>query len=210
MKLDDLKSRYSVKKFDPTLKVEDEKLEVIMSAFHLCPSSINLQAWKLFVVKNQDVKEQLSVAGQDTNSDRIKECSHFLVLTRKSVGLKHFERVIDNTDMLKILIEKKNLTQKKLSWFFWFYSKFMGGKHWVTYQVYIALGFLMATCASLGVGALPMEGIRRGKIDSILGIGGEYKTVVALAIGYPHKDDENNPSKLKKSRFPFSEVVEVI
>ena len=210
MNINQLKKRYSVKKFDSNRKVEPEKIELLKQAFHLCPSSLNLQGWKLFVVGDEDVKRKLAAAGRDTNGKRIEECSHLLVLARKRINFKHFERVIDNTEMLQIMIKKRGLSRAKLAIFFWFYSLTKGRNNWATNQVYIALGFLLATCASLEVGSLPMEGIVKTKMDKILGIGSEYKTVVALAVGYSHADDSTNPSLLKKSRFPMSEIVEEI
>ncbi len=210
MTLDQLRQRYSVKKFDTTRKIDSEKIEIIKNAFHLSPSSINLQGWKLFVVEDETTKKKLAEAGRDTNGKRIEECSHLLVFAEKRVSKKHINRVVDTTDMFQMLIERRGLTAVKLSGFFWLMSKFWGGKSWVRNQLYLTFGFVMATCATLGVGSLPMEGIKKGKMNKILGIGSEYSTVLVLALGHPHEDDATNPSRLKKSRFPMSEVVEVI
>jgi len=210
MKLEQIKKRYSVKKFDPQRRVEDEKIEIIKQAFYNSPSSINIQAWKLFVVSDKKIKLQLAEAGKDTNHNRIKECSHLLIFTRKKVDFKHVKKVVESTEIFQILIKKRGLTSRKLTWAFWFIAKVLGGKNWLNYQIYLALGFIMATCAALDVGSLPMEGIKRSMMDKVLGIGSEHKTVVALAIGYPHEDDKENPSLIKKSRLPYEDMVQEI
>ncbi|MGL1901022.1 MAG: nitroreductase family protein [Fibrobacterales bacterium] len=210
MTLDQLQSRYSVKKFDTDKKVNEVDLEIIKKSFHLAPSSINLQAWKLFVVDNPEMKQELAAAGRDTNGKRIEECSHLLVFAQKKASFAHIKRVVAVTEMFQIMMERRGISPSKLAGFFWLMSKALGGKSWVRNQLYLAFGYVMATCATLGVGSLPMEGIRKGQMNKVLGIGTEYKATVVLAIGYPHADDETNPSRLKKSRFPFEEVVEHI
>lgn len=210
MKIEQLKKRYSVKRFDDTKVVSDEEINILKNAMHLCPSSVNIQPWKLFIIKDKGLKEKLSAAGQDTNGKRIIECSHLFVLARRRVDYKHIKRVVGTTEMLKLTIKRMGLSEAKFSLFLWFYSKFNGGRVWAEHQVYIALGFLLAACASLEVGALPMEGIRKRKMDKVLNLSREYKTVVAIAVGYPHQSDATNPSFLNKSRLPIDEIVQEI
>lgn len=210
MDVEKLKRRYSVKKFDPEKKVDSHTLDAIVSAFYLSPSSLNIQPWKLLVVSDPNLKARLAEAGMDSNKHRIAECSHFLVLMRRSLSIKHIKNVIDTTKMLQLAIEKKGLSRFKFIVFIWLYSKLRGAKRWTSQQLYIALGFLLAACSELEVGALPMEGIRGRKIDQILGLGSEFKTEVAVAIGYPHADDLNNPSRVGKSRLPKDQIVQFI
>ena len=210
MELKHLKERYSVKKFDPQKKLTDEQVQLLSEAFHLCPSSINMQPWRLIVVENDQRKLLLAEAGKDTNSERIKECSHLLVLVRRKVTMAHCKRVVENTPIFQKIIERMKLTTGKLAAYFWYYSKKNGGRHWTANQVYLALGFLLATCASSGIGALPMEGIKHRKMDKLLNLPAGERTVVTLAVGFPHQDDAQNPSRLKKARFPMDDVVTVV
>lgn len=211
MNLQQLRSRYTVKRYDPDKKISQEKIDMLVNAFHLCPSSVNLQGWKLFVVGDQEVKEKLSPAGMQGNDQRIKDCSHLLVLARKkSINRAHFMRVIESTKIFQVLLEKRGMSSSKFSWLLLFVSKLSGGKKWVEKQLYIALGFLMAQCADLEVGSTAMEGVKMGYIDKVLGIGDEFCTVVTLAIGEPAESDFENPSKLDKSRFPKEEVTQII
>ena len=208
MDLKKLRLRYSVKKFDPTKKVSNEILENIIDCFHLCPSSLNAQPWKLVVVSDPKLKEKLAEAGMDANKKRILECSHLLILMTRRLDMSHIHQVIDSTKMLQIMMKKKGISRFKFSLFMWAYSRLKGLNRWASNQLYIALGFLLAACSELEVGALPMEGIRKGKLDRILGLGSEFRTQVAVAIGYPHADDLDNPSRIEKSRLPRDQVVQ--
>ena len=202
--------RFSVKKFDPEKKVSSEQIADLIECFRLSPSSLNLQAWKLFVIEDEKIKERLAESGRDDNQKRIKECSHYFVLTRKKLSLRHFQKVIESTEMLQLMMKKKNLSLGKMKAFYSIYAMLKGKRSWSTNQVYIALGVLMSACAQMGIGSLPMEGIKPRKMDKILDLPPEYRTVVGLAVGYPHEREKTNPSFLKKSRFPTDEISQII
>ena len=210
MNLEKLKHRYSVKKFDPDRKVDSNTLDVIVNSFYLSPSSLNIQPWKLVVVSDPGMKSKLAEAGMDANKFRIEECSHLLILVRRKISMGHIHRIIDSTKMLQIMMKKKGVSRFKLSLFVWFYARLRGSAKWASNQLYIALGFILSACSELEVGALPMEGIRNRKIDRILNLGSEYRSQVAVAIGYPHSDDLNNPSRITKSRLPQDHIVQYI
>jgi nitroreductase len=124
--------------------------------------------------------------------------------------MAHINSVIETTPIFGKMIKKMNLTKSKLATFFWFNAKIWGGKSWVTHQLYLAIGFILAACAQNKIGALPMEGIFTKKIDKILKEPSHFKTVAAIAVGYPHIDDINNPSKLQKARLPKELVTKLI
>lgn len=210
MDLNKLRHRYSVKKFDATKKVDTKTLDIIVNSFYLSPSSLNSQPWKLVVVSDPKVKAKLAEAGMDANKKRIEECSHLLVLMSRDISMSHVHQVIDSTKMLQIMMKKKGVSRFKMSLFIWFYARLRGMSKWASNQLYIALGFLLAACSELEVGALPMEGIHKRKIDQILKLGSEYRSQVAVAIGYPHADDLDNPSRLEKSRLPREQVVQFV
>ena len=198
--------RFSVKKFDPNKKLSGEQINELIECFRLSPSSLNVQPWKLIVVGDKETKSELAKAGRDDNEKRIEDCSHFFILARKKLSLKHFQKVIESTEMLQLMMKKKKVSLNQMKAFFYSYSLLMGRKNWSINQLYIALGVLMASCAQMKIGSLPMEGIRCRQIDRILGLPSEYKTVVGLAVGFPHEREATNPSFLKKSRFSKEDV----
>ena len=80
---------------------------------------------------------------------------------------------------------------------------------WAARQAYIALGSLMTCAALLNVDACPMEGLVPAEYDKILGLeGGDYKTVVACALGYRAASD--NYASLAKVRYETADLVRVV
>lgn len=59
--LDTIKGRRSIRKFQSG-PVDDEAIEVILSAGQWAPSFLNLQPWKFIVIKDEALKKKLSEA----------------------------------------------------------------------------------------------------------------------------------------------------
>ena len=53
--LDTLNWRYATKKMDPSKKVPQEKLDRILEAIRLAPTSSGLQPYEVFVVSNKEL-----------------------------------------------------------------------------------------------------------------------------------------------------------
>ena len=77
---------------------------------------------------------------------------------------------------------------------------------WINNQVYIALGFFLSACASMGIDSTPMEGIINTEYDKLLNEP-QYTTLFAVAIGYRDPEDSNQLHLRPKSRLPLEEVV---
>ncbi len=59
--MDIIESRKSIRSYKPQ-EVEDEKLDYILQAFRKAPSAKNIQPWKLVVVKNKKIINDLTIA----------------------------------------------------------------------------------------------------------------------------------------------------
>ena len=74
--LDDLKWRYATKKMNGQTVPED-KLNYILEAARLAPSSSGLQPYQIFVITNKNLLGQIRVFSNDQS--QITDCSHLLV-----------------------------------------------------------------------------------------------------------------------------------
>ena len=63
-------SRYATKKFDGR-KIPEEKINDLIEMIRFAPSALNLQPWKIRVVTDQEIKEQLKPAA--FNQEQITE-----------------------------------------------------------------------------------------------------------------------------------------
>ncbi|MEE3225123.1 MAG: nitroreductase family protein, partial [Bacteroidota bacterium] len=74
--LDDLKWRYAAKSMNGA-EVPQEKLDYILEAARLAPSSSGLQPYKVFVITNKELLEKIKNVAW--NQSQVTDCSHLLV-----------------------------------------------------------------------------------------------------------------------------------
>lgn len=68
--------RYAVKKFNGKV-VPEEKINELIELVRYAPSALNLQPWKIRIVTDQKLKNELRPAAFD--QEQITTCSHLLV-----------------------------------------------------------------------------------------------------------------------------------
>ncbi|MEL6810978.1 MAG: NAD(P)H-dependent oxidoreductase [Bacteroidota bacterium] len=200
-----LQWRYATKKFDPSKKLSDEKLNILKEAFNLTATSYGLQPLKMLVISNAKIKEQLVPISMD--QEQVRDASHVLVLCIESKITstyikQHFTRV-----------EKIRSTPREiLDPFETFLLESFEGKDadeislWMKKQAYLALGNLLTVCALEDIDACPMEGFQPDKYDELLQLNGRgLQSVLVLPVGYRHEEDFF--SDLKKVRRGVDEVV---
>jgi nitroreductase/dihydropteridine reductase len=75
--IDKMNWRYATKKFDAAQTVPLEKIERILEAVRLAPTSSGLQPFELLVVTNPALRVQIKAIGYD--QQQITDCSRLLV-----------------------------------------------------------------------------------------------------------------------------------
>ncbi len=200
-----LQWRYATKKFDPTRKVPEATWKAIEQAAIFAPSSYGLQAWKFVVVTDPAMKQKASEAAY--NQPQPKDCSHLVVFaSRKGVGAADVEKYMAR------IAQVRSVPRDSLSGFAEMISGTIKGigpdaaDVWCSRQAYIALGFLLLTCASLGVDACPMEGFDKPSYDKLFGLDRlGYTSLAMAAVGYRAASDE--AATKAKVRFEPKDVV---
>ena len=74
---DHMNWRYATKKMDPAKAVPAEKVEAIIEAVRMAPTSSGTQPFELFVITNPDVRTKIREAASDQSP--ITDGSHLLV-----------------------------------------------------------------------------------------------------------------------------------
>lgn len=193
-----MQQRYTTKKYDATMKIEQQKIEELKEILQLSPSSINSQPWKFTFVSDLEVKAKLSKVSW-VNTEKVMDCDTVIVFSRVN-DLSIFEAQIE-----------RELPEGAVNYYKEFIKPMPEAeiKSWFDRQVYLSLGVLLSACAEMGIDATPMEGIEPENYDKILG-NKEHATIVAVAIGYRDPEDFNQPSKKPKSRRALNDVVEIV
>lgn len=206
--IDSLNWRYATKKFDKNKQVSAENIQLLKEAVRLTASSYGLQPYKVLEIKNPEIREQLKTAsfGQPQVTDA---STLFVFCANDDLTDAHIDAYLE----LSAKTQQIDVAGLKG------YGDFMKGvfgsrttaqKHeWSARQVYIALGNLLTTAASMQIDVSPMEGFDPKQYDEILGMKGSgYSTVVIAAIGYRSSDDEAQYKT--KVRKPVDELFETV
>lgn len=203
--LDRLRWRYATKKMNPTLKVSKEKVERILEAARLAPTSSGLQPFEVFMVNEPQTREKIKPIAW--NQGQITESSHLLV----------FAAWDDYTvERINLMFDLTNTVR--------------GTKHegWESYraqllgsypqrgaevnfahaarQVYIALGTALIAAAHEEVDSTPIEGFDPVALDEILDLRARgLRSVAILALGYREADQDwlVNLKKVRRARDQF-------
>ena len=198
---DQLNWRYATKKMDPTRTVAQEKIESIIEAIRMSPTSSGTQPFELFVVTNKNIREEICKAA--SNQTPITDGSHLLVFAAWD---NYTEARIDEVADLNVKL------RGDLPLIGQYYgnlkSNYIPRDAEINYahaarQAYIALGIAMVAAAEQEVDCTPMEGFSPAMVDEILGLKERgLRSVVLLPLGY--RDEEGdwllNMAKVRKSR----------
>lgn len=206
--IENLKWRYATKKYDPTKKISAEDLEKIKEAVQLSASSYGLQLFKVLIIEDKKIREQLKPVswGQPQTTD----ASHLLVFC-------NYNDVKDNhiDEFINLKSQIQNIDPSQLNG----YGEFVKGKmkeistveksNWTSKQTYIALSNVLNACAELKIDSTPMEGFEPDKYNEILGLKEKgLEASVVVAIGYRSEEDTTqNTKKVRKSLDMLFEVI---
>ncbi len=186
--ISDLQWRYATKKMNGT-KVTQEKIDAILDAIQLSPSSFGLQPYTVLVIEDAATKAKLLPATY--NQSQITDCSHLLVfaswttITPANVETFIAEVATKRGMPLEALNDYKNYILSSES-----HLSEEQKAIWNSKQVYIALGIALAAAAEARVDATPMEGFNPAQYNEILGLTeqGLHASVV-LPLGYRDEQD---------------------
>lgn len=198
--LENLNWRYATKKFDASKKISAADLNTLKEAVRLSASSYGLQPYKVVIVENPEIREQLKAAAY--GQTQITDASQLFIFANDlNTGAETVDAYI------KDISETRGVPVEALAGF----SDMMKGtianlspeakNIWTAKQTYIALGTLLSAASELKIDATPMEGFNAAAFNEILGFDklGLNASVIAT-VGYRHdEDDAQHYKKVRKS-----------
>ena len=204
--LQHLQWRYAAKKMDPSKVVPADKVERILEAARLAPSSSGLQPYEVIVITNPEVRAQLRLAAN--NQAQVTDGSHLLVFA----AWDHYtpERIHRFFDLT---IEMRGGTNE--GWESYRQSllaKLPAREPRINFehaarQAYIAFTASLIAAACEEVDCTPMEGFDPAEVDRILKLSEKgLKSVAIMPLGY-RLSGEDWLEKLAKVRRPREEFV---
>lgn len=196
----DLEWRYACKKMNGT-PVPEEKVNAILRATQLAPTSMGLQPFTVLVITDPELRKKIQPIAY--NQAQVVDGSHLLVFCAWSnISPAQVEEYISLTattrnmpaenlaDFKKILLDMAaNKTPEQ-------------NYEWAARQAYIAFGTAIAAAAVEKVDTTPMEGFNPTALDELLELPQKgLRSVLMLPLGY--RDEANDwLAKMAKVRRP--------
>ena len=197
--------RYAAKKLDPTQTVPQDKVDRIVEAARLAPTSSGLQPFEVLVVTNPLLREEIK--HKSFGQNQITDGSHLLVFA-----------AWDNytAERINMMFDLTNSERGGTNEGWENYRKHLLGSYTArdpesnfehaARQVYIALGAALIAAAFEGVDSTPMEGFEPAAVDEILNLKARgLRSVAIVPLGY--RADGDWLMNLKKVRRPREQFV---
>ena len=197
--LEKLNWRYATKKMDPSKKVSKDKLDRILEAIRLAPTSSGLQPFEVFVVNNRELLERIKPIA--FNQGQVAECSNLLVFAAwDDYTPERINLMFDLTNKERGFTSEgwENYRQMLLT----NYpprGPAVNFEH-AAKQAYIGMTAGLVAAAFEEVDSTPMEGFDPKALDELLGLSAKgLKSCVIVSLGY--RDAGNDwLASLKKVR----------
>jgi nitroreductase len=175
--------RYATKKMDPTKPVPQEKVDAIVEAVRMTPTSSGTQPFELLVVTNPDVRSEIRKVAMDQSP--ITDGSHLLVFAAwDNYTEERIDAVTQQMTEARGEIPMLNAYYDNLKAMYLPRDAEVNYAH-AARQAYIALGFALIAAAEQEVDSTPMEGFDPAEVDKILGLKERgLRSVVLLPLGY--------------------------
>jgi len=198
--------RYATKSFDASQKLDEAKLNHILEAIRLAPTSSGLQPFEVFVVKNPDLRAKIREVAW--GQPQVTDASHLLVFAAwDNITPERIDAAFDYTNEVRGFVnEGWEAYRKQLHGIIAARTE-QANFDAAARQAYIGLGIALVAAAEQGVDSTPMEGFDPAAVDQILSLKErKLRSVVILPLGY-RQPDTDWLVNLKKVRRPREQFI---
>ena len=207
--LNKLQWRYAAKKMNPSKAVPQEKVERILEAARLAPTSSGLQPFEIIVVTDPAVRAKIQPIAW--NQAQITDGSHLLVFAAwDNYTADRINMMFDLTNEQRGFKNEgwENYRNMLLSTYPQRGAE-VNHQH-AARQAYIGMSASIIAAAFEEVDSTPMEGFDPAALDEILGLRAKgLRSVAILPLGY-RADEGDWLVNLKKVRRPREQFVTAV
>lgn len=152
--------RQSVRKYQDK-PVEKEKIEELIKAVHVAPSACNSQPWKLVIVDEPELKNEVAKA-----------------TFNKAISFNKF--AVEAPVIAVLVIEKAKPVAQ--------IGGFIKNQEYPEYDIGIAAAHFCLQATELGLGTCMIGWFNEKKIQQLLNIPKKRKIGILISLGYPPED----------------------
>ena len=165
-----VKTRQSVRKYNPNKKVEKEKIERCVEAARLAPSASNSQPWTFIVIDEPDLKRKVANA---TFSN--------------TVSFNKF--TLDAPVLVAVVTEKSKLMAQM--------GNFLKNQQYNLIDIGIAVEHFCLQATEESLGTCIMASSDEKKIKKLLNVPSKKRINIVMSLGYA-SDEDNLRDKIRK------------
>jgi nitroreductase len=204
--LQKLQWRYATKKMNPAKAVPQEKVERILEAARLAPTSSGLQPYEIIVVTSKAVREQIKPKAW--GQAQITDGSHLLVFAAwDNYTPERINMMFDLTNAQRGGTNEGWENYRKMLLSTYPARDAQTNFEHAARQAYIGLGAALIAAAFEEVDSTPMEGFDAKALDEILNLSARgLRSVAIMPLGY-REEDNDWLAKLTKVRRPRAQFV---
>ena len=196
--IDAIKSRRSIKAFDPEHQLSDPELRTLLSAAALTPTSFNMQNRHIVAVLNQATKTQLQTAAW--GQEQVRDASAVLVLTGDLAAHRRTDRYLRNAPA-----PVRQQFEPMIADFYEGNDALLRDE--ACRSVGLSAMSLMLTAQELGYESCPIIGFDPTQVSDILGLDPDH--VVIAALSGHHADVRASFGLPAERRAAFGSLFEV-
>ena len=207
--LDQMQWRYATKKMDPAKAVASDKVDRIVEAARLAPTSSGLQPFEIFIVSDAAVRAKIQPIAW--NQAQITDGSHLLVFAAwDNYTAERINMMFDMTNEQRGFKNEgwENYRQMLLKSYPQRDAE-VNFQH-AARQAYIGLGAALIAAAFEEVDSTPMEGFDANALDEILDLRARgLRSVAIMPLGYRAAEGDwlVNLKKVRRPREQFATEV---
>ncbi len=207
--IDRMNWRYATKKMDPAKSVPTDKVERILEAARLAPTSSGLQPYEIIVVTDKAVRERILPAAW--NQAQITDGSHLLVFAAwDNYTPERINHMFDLTNQIRGFENEGWENYRKMLLSTYPQRDAEANYQHAVRQAYIGVGAALIAAAFEEVDATPMEGFSPEAIDEILSLRDRgLRSVVIVPLGY-RQEEGDWLAKLEKVRRPRDQFITAV
>jgi nitroreductase len=199
--IEKLNWRYATKSMNGK-RIAQDKIDNIIEAASLAPTSSGLQPFEIIVITNPEVKQKIRAIAW--NQSVVTDCSHLLVFAAwDTYTEERINKMFDLTNTIRGFKNEgwENYRQQLLS----IYPQRDAEVNFnhAARQAYIAFSQAISAAAFEGVDSTPMEGFDPDALDEILNLREKgLRSCVILPLGYRNIENDwlVNLKKVRKSK----------
>jgi nitroreductase len=201
--------RYATKKMNPAKPVPQDKVERILEAVRLTPTSSGLQPFEVIVITNGELREKIKPIA--FGQGQVAECSHLLVFVAwDDYTPERINMMFDLTNEVRGFKSESWETYRNT-----LLNRYPPRGAEVNFQhaarqAYIGLGVALIAAACEEVDSTPIEGFDPNALDELLNLRSRgLRSVVIVPLGYRDEDQDwlVNLKKVRRPREKF--IVEI-